>query len=130
MENNNYVLIADDVPSNRTVLETMLSHLGLGFVSVEDGQQAFDRIQRGPLPALIFMDCQMPVMDGYAATEKINEWQRSSGKPRIPIIGLTAGVFEGDRNHGLAVGMDDFLSKPLEPDELQAILKKWLPAGV
>jgi len=94
---------------------------------VTDGQQGVDAITAGDNPDLILMDIQMPVMDGYAATTHIRQWEASSGRARIPIIALTADAFEEDRQHCFAVGMDDFLTKPIALDALRAALNKWLP---
>jgi CheY-like chemotaxis protein len=72
----------------------------------------------------------MPVLDGYGATEKIRQWEAHHARPRLPIIALTADAFEEDRRHCLAVGMDDFLTKPIAIDALHLALAKWLPAPV
>src|SRR5207248_4819152 len=79
--------------------------------------------------ALILMDCQMPELDGYQATEAIRRQHRQQDPeaPRIPIIALTASAMPGDRERCLAAGMDDYLSKPIRSEELAAILRRWLP---
>ena len=69
----------------------------------------------------------MPVMDGYGATEQIRLWERGNNRPRLPIIALTANAYDEDRQRCLAVGMDDFLTKPIALDALQLALCKWLP---
>ena len=73
------------------------------------------------------MDCQMPVMDGYEATKKIRLPQSKVLNSNIPIIAMTANSMQGDREKCLAVGMDDFIAKPVNPNKLQEALKRWLP---
>jgi CheY-like chemotaxis protein len=72
------------------------------------------------------MDCQMPEMDGFDATRAIRDWERETRRPRLPIVALTAGAFQEDRDHCLAVGMDDFLAKPIDMSEMSMTLEKWL----
>ena len=123
------VLVVEDNPTNRKVAEAMLSKLGLSVTLAEDGEQGVDSVMQGELPDLVLMDVQMPVMDGYAATEQIRKWEAGRDRPRLPIIALTAGAFEEDRQLCRAAGMDDFLAKPINIDELAAMLSKWLAAG-
>ena len=108
------VLVAEDNPTNRKVIEAILGKLGIRSRSVDNGQQAVEAIIGGERPALILMDVQMPVMDGLAATECIRLWEKDRGDAPLPIVALTAGAFEEDRQACLAAGMDDFLTKPLE----------------
>ena len=123
------VLVVEDNASNRMVIEAMLDKLGLHHEWVGDGQQALDRITKVARHSfdLILMDCQMPVMDGLEATTRLREWEASTQQPRLPIIALTAGAYDEDREHCLSVGMDAFLTKPLDMQDLRSTLGTWLP---
>src|SRR5438093_6347306 len=78
----------------------------------------------------VFMDCEMPEMDGYAATAEIRRRHSAEeGHPRLPIIAMTAKVGEGNRAQCLAAGMDDYIAKPVRLEELEAALKRWVPEG-
>jgi len=121
------VLVVEDNPVNCLVIEALLAGMGLTLTTVRDGQQALDALQRGDvMPDLILMDIQMPVMDGYTATQRIRQWEADNHRTRIPIIALTADAFEEDHQHCLAVGMDDFLTKPISLATLQRALFKWV----
>jgi two-component system sensor histidine kinase/response regulator len=74
----------------------------------------------------VFMDCQMPELDGYAATQRIRE-REDGGERRLPIVAMTAHAMAGDRDKCLAAGMDDYVAKPLRPDEVDQMLARWLP---
>jgi CheY-like chemotaxis protein len=131
-----HVLVVEDNRINCMVIESLLGKLGVTMSLASDGQEALDAItqmNRGATsdqPELILMDLQMPVMDGYTATQKIRQWEAANTQPRIPIIALTADAFEEDRLRCMAVGMDDFLSKPVSIDLLKAALVKWLPGSM
>ena len=131
-----HVLVAEDNLVNCMVIESLLKSVGLTVSMVHDGQQAVELIEQvapdtsSDAPSrfdLMLMDLHMPVMDGYVATEKIRQWEADSQKPRLPIIALTADAFEEDRQHCLAVGMDDFLTKPIALAALKLALARWLP---
>lgn len=77
----------------------------------------------------VLMDCEMPIMDGFAATRTIRADELRLGLARTPIIALTANALTGDREHCLRQGMDDYLSKPIELRQLRALVAKWLGAG-
>ncbi len=124
------VLVVEDNVVNRMVIESLLTKLGVSVTLAFDGQQALDTITQGDFPDLILMDLHMPVMDGYSATEQIRQWERDNNRPRLPIIALTADAYEEDRQHCRAVGMDDFLTKPIALDALKSALYKWLPMPV
>lgn len=122
-----HVLVVEDNPLNCLVIKTLLASLGLHVDLVNDGQRAVDAITQGSSPDAILMDLNMPVMDGYTATEQIRRWEIEKQRPRLPIIALTADAFEEDRQRCLAVGMDDFLTKPIAIYALKSTLAKWLP---
>jgi CheY-like chemotaxis protein len=120
------ILVAEDNRVNRKVAQGLLTLLGCQFDFAENGREAVDLACTGKF-GLILMDCQMPEMDGFAATRAIRNWQQ--GRRRIPIIALSASASPGDRAECLAAGMDDCLAKPVEPQELKAALTRWLPAN-
>ncbi|MFZ4536777.1 ATP-binding protein [Propionivibrio sp.] len=121
-----HVLVVEDNLTNREVIEALLSKSSLCVSYVEDGQQAVDSVMRGDVPDVVLMDIHMPVMDGYLATARIRQWETENGRPRLPIIALTADGFAEDRARCLAVGMDDFLAKPVDEDALELALGRWL----
>ncbi|MEY4751859.1 MAG: hypothetical protein RIQ60_4073 [Pseudomonadota bacterium] len=115
------VLVADDNAVNQEVIRAMLSDLGVYTVGASDGLQAIAAVQADADLAAIFMDVQMPRLDGLGATQQL----RAMGWHR-PIIALTAGVFDEDRRRCREAGMDAFLSKPIEPDQLEQVLAAWV----
>ncbi len=120
------VLVVEDNPTNRTVVEALLRKLGLQFHSLENGQLAVDAIRGGMRPDLVLMDMQMPVLDGIKATEAIRQWEHDTQQVPVPIIALTASAFETDQQRCFTAGMDGFLTKPLSIDDLALVLAKWL----
>ena len=96
----------------------MLEHLGLQAEVAEDGEQALERLRRGGLD-LVLMDCQLPLLDGWEATRR---WRAEETGPRLPIVALTANAVLGDRERCLAAGMDDYLSKPVELEQLARVV--------
>lgn len=118
------VLVADDNPVNREVALRLLEKQGCAADGATDGEQALSMHCASPY-ALILMDCNMPVLDGYQATRRIRELEGCG--PRTPIIALTAGTCDDEAERCVAAGMDDFLSKPLRPQALAATLERWLP---
>ncbi|MDS4029984.1 MAG: response regulator [Candidatus Contendobacter sp.] len=121
------VLVAEDNPVNREVVLAMLEPLGCRVTVADDGRDALVALAREPFD-LVLMDCQMPVLDGFAATKAWRQQEVATGKRRVPIIALTADVIKGVRERCLEAGMDDYLSKPLEQAQLVAALDRWLPA--
>lgn len=120
------ILIVEDNGINQMVIEDLLEGMGAESVCVENGQEAIDILLNGLRPSLILMDMQMPVMDGITATQLIREWEKGAGLPPLPIVALTANAFDEDRQHCQEAGMNDFLSKPIDVDELSRILSRWI----
>ena len=119
------VLVAEDNDVNRMIAREVLHSLGLGVVEASDGMQALEQLARHPID-LVLMDCQMPVMDGYAATEAIRQREARLGLPRLPVLALTANAFEEDAQRSRKAGMDAHLAKPYTRDQLRDLLKRWL----
>jgi two-component system sensor histidine kinase/response regulator len=126
------ILVAEDNSVNQRVAIRMLEKLGYRADAVANGLEAVEAIAHIPYTA-IFMDCQMPEMDGFEATRRIREreaQQDRSGNlepPRhIPIIAMTANALVGDRERCLDVGMDDYLSKPVKSEDLHTVLERIL----
>jgi CheY-like chemotaxis protein/HPt (histidine-containing phosphotransfer) domain-containing protein len=126
-----HVLLAEDNPVNQVVGQTMLESIGCSVELVSNGLEAVEALSKNSYD-LVFMDCQMPEMDGYRAARFIRERedaQRSedNGKlSHVPIIALTAHALQGDREKCLSAGMDDYIPKPFGKVQLRAVLKKWL----
>ena len=121
------VLVVEDNAVNQKLAVRMLAKLGYQADVVANGLEAVDAVRRIAY-ALVLMDCQMPEMDGLQATEEIRKLQGPNR--HTPIIAVTAKVMPGDRDACLAVGMDDYLAKPVRIDALEAMLKRWLrPVG-
>jgi PAS domain S-box-containing protein len=118
-----HLLLAEDNIVNQKVACRILEKLGYRVDVAADGQAAFEAWQSGRYH-LILMDCQMPVMDGYETTRKIRELE-TAGR-HIPIIALTAHAMKGADNECRAAGMDDYLSKPIDREQLQKSLSRWL----
>ena len=122
----NRVMVVEDDPINRKVIASYLAKLGLDVMLAANGRQAVEAIERGEQPDIVLMDVQMPVMDGCEATESIRRWEAREGKGHLPIVALTANVFEEDRKKCFNAGMDDFLTKPVAFDALKAMLNaRW-----
>jgi signal transduction histidine kinase/ActR/RegA family two-component response regulator len=120
------ILVVEDNAVNREVLEAMLRHLGYACVFAENGREALDLLEGAERrPDLVLMDCEMPVMNGCAATRELRRRELASGAPRLPILALTAGVFEQERDRCFAAGMDDLLTKPVDVAELSRALAEW-----
>ncbi|MDY6804044.1 MAG: PAS domain S-box protein [Cyanobacteriota bacterium] len=116
------ILLVEDTPVNQKVVLNQLKLLNYPADCANNGREALDKLQDAEYNILL-MDCQMPVLDGYQATIAIR--QKEGTERRIPIIGLTAHAMKGDREKCLAAGMDDYLSKPVSMEDLEAALARW-----
>jgi CheY-like chemotaxis protein/nitrogen-specific signal transduction histidine kinase/HPt (histidine-containing phosphotransfer) domain-containing protein len=119
------VLLVEDHPVNQTVARKLLERLGLNVDVADNGEVALDRLRAQPY-AMVLMDCQMPVLDGYSATRRLREIESEQSKPRTPVIAMTAHAMSGDRERCLQAGMDDYLSKPLDRQLLEQTLARWM----
>ena len=118
------VLLVEDNTVNRMVAEQLLRVFQCEVRNASDGEQALLTLREGGVD-VVLMDCQMPVLDGYAATRQWRAEEAESGRPRLPIIAMTANAMAGDRERCLQAGMDDYLSKPIARATLHALLKRW-----
>ena len=118
-----HVLLVDDGQTNRQLIELILSRAGAEVTTADNGHRSLTLAARNAYD-LILMDMQMPIMDGYTATQKIREFGITT-----PIIALTASAMKGDRERCLAAGCDDYLTKPVEIDALLSLASKWISAG-
>jgi CheY-like chemotaxis protein len=116
------VLVAEDNLVNQKVARALLERLGHTVTVVPTGREALEHC-RTHSPDIIFMDVQMPEMDGLAATEAIRAFEAGFPKhPHVPIVAMTANAMKGDREKCLQAGMDDYLNKPFHPEELKAVI--------
>ena len=121
-----HILLAEDNPVNQDVASSMLEMLGCRITIAPNGRAAVEAATTGRFD-LILMDCQMPEMDGFAATAAIRRQEATASDRRhVPVIALTANAMEGDRARCLAAGMDDYLTKPFTVAQLHAFLTQWL----
>ncbi len=121
------VLVVDDNPVNRLVIERLLARQGLRVACAEDGAQALERLEAGERPDLVLMDVQMPELDGCETTRSLRA-SEGAGR-RTPVVALTASALPEELAACLAAGMDDTITKPLQLERLEAVLDAWLPAA-
>jgi len=120
-----HVLLVEDNPVNQEVARSMLELLGCSVEVATDGAQAIEALAKTTYD-LVWMDCQMPIMDGLTATATIR--QQEGAARHTPIVALTANAFRGDQQRCLAAGMDDYLSKPFTQEQLRTLLERWVPS--
>ena len=115
------VLLVDDNAVNQKVGERQLTRLGMTVTSAWNGEEAIAHLKRTRFD-IVLMDCQMPVMDGYEATRILRNPQTGGLNAAIPVIAMTAHAMAGDRERCFAAGMDDYLTKPIDPERLVSVL--------
>ena len=120
------VLVVEDAPASARVAEGILGKMGMRVELAANGADALRLLAEKPFD-LVFMDLQMPEMDGFEAARRIRAAGSSALNPKIPIIAMTARVMKDDRQRCLAAGMDEHIRKPASPRDLAQVLRKWLP---
>ena len=126
---NPKILAAEDNVINQKLLKHIVEDFGAAIVFVDDGQEAVKKVQEGCFD-IIFMDIEMPLLDGIKATSHILEWERLYHKVHVPIIALTANALKGDREKFLSLGFDGYIAKPLSRHEIFSLLKSFVPNGL
>ena len=119
------LLLVEDSPVNQLVAQGFLNAMGYVSDAVANGREALEALARLPYD-LVLMDCQMPEMDGYEATRYIRSGKTAVLNPNVPIVAMTAHAMSGDKEKCLTTGMDDYLSKPINPHKLKEMLERWL----
>ena len=122
------VLVAEDNQINRIVISEILKNAGMEFAVVENGELAVETVKKASAPFhIVLMDCQMPLVDGYEATERIRQWEKETLRSsRLPIIALTANATSEDEGKCLAAGMDAYCSKPIDASKLLGLIRQSL----
>ena len=124
------ILVVEDNPINLEVACELIQRIGYPCDSAVNGHEAVVAVKRFSYD-LVLMDCQLPGMDGYEATDRIRVWEESRTRGRrVPIVALTAHAMTGDRDRCLTAGMDDYMTKPVDARKLEAMIVKWIaPTG-
>jgi CheY-like chemotaxis protein/HPt (histidine-containing phosphotransfer) domain-containing protein len=121
-----HILLADDNLVNQKVARRLFEQMGYHIDIAGDGVEAIEAIRQHPYD-MIFMDVQMPEMNGLEATQRVREIEKESGKSASIIIAMTASAMAGDREKCIQAGMDDYLSKPVRPEAVQVAIERWGP---
>jgi len=119
---NKNILLVEDNKINQLVAKDILEQVGIHVSIASNGEEAVKYVRNNELDAVL-MDVQMPIMDGYSATKKIRE---SHSALELPIIAMTASALKGDRERSIEAGMNDYISKPINPEFLYETLEKWI----
>jgi CheY-like chemotaxis protein/signal transduction histidine kinase len=119
------VLVAEDNAISTKVIEGMLSKLGLQATAVQNGHQAVEAVKSDQYD-LVLMDCEMPELDGFSAAQQIREWEKSRGRPALPIVALTAHILPEHREHSRRAGMNAHIAKPVELAQLREQIDYWV----
>jgi CheY-like chemotaxis protein len=122
-------LVAEDNLVNQKVAVRILAKLGVEAEVAVNGVEALNRLAAEPFD-LVFMDCQMPEMDGFEASRRIRALEAERGAPRLPIIAMTANAMVGDREDCLEAGMDDYVAKPIRAEIVLEVLKRTFPSAL
>ncbi len=122
---NAKALIAEDNAINQRLIQNILQSMGLSTDLANNGQEAFEKRKENNYD-IVFMDIQMPVMDGVEATHAILRYEKENDLPHVPVVALTANALKGDRERFLSEGLDEYVSKPIEMTELLYVLNKFL----
>ena len=117
------VLIAEDNQLSQKVIRGMMQKLGIEHTLVNNGREALHAVMQGHFD-LVLMDCDMPIMDGYTATQEIRRWEKQEHREAMPILALTAHILDEQKQKALNAGMNQHLSKPIELGDLQNALLK------
>jgi len=123
-EFSKHILVAEDNPNNQKLIEILLENMNIKCTIAEDGIEAIQFYEKGDYD-LVFMDINMPRLDGVAATQEIIRKQKEEGLYKVPIIALTANSLEGDKEKYILAGMDDYISKPIVQTKLKDVINKY-----
>jgi two-component system, sensor histidine kinase and response regulator len=119
------ILLVDDNVINQKIALKIVDKMGYRADVAQNGQEAIEALNQVAYN-LVFMDCQMPILDGYEATRIIRNETSSTINPKVPIVAMTAHAMKGAKEECMAAGMDDYISKPITPDTIAEMIRKWI----